>query len=222
MTSLGWLGFIAARVLIVSFVVSAIVVIAGWQRRKQIQGRAGSLASSGYARFELGRTPFAGGMLDLTLVTRAVLARMAPLAASHFVQLEMAVQPGLTVRADERALNEALGDLVANAVRHATCGRVLVDAVRHHGRVQVSVTHDGADVPEAAQEAALRGAERLIALQGGTLQVEGHPPAAGSTVILRLPEPLPPVRAADPPAATPELRHDSAAARDIAAVVWGR
>ncbi|HEY1933898.1 MAG TPA: HAMP domain-containing sensor histidine kinase [Acetobacteraceae bacterium] len=226
MTSVGWFEFVITRLAILSAGVSVIFLAVGWYRREAIMRRQTDHATAPcLPRFELGRTPFSGGMLDVTAEVRAVLARLAPLAASGFVQLEMAVQPELAVRADQRALGQALGDLVTHAIRHAPCGRVLVGGMRHGGRVQISVTDDGAGPPEAEQEAALRDAERLIALQGGTIQVETHPREGGSTVLLRLPEPLPPIRAAAPVAARPAAEQDhhgsSAHASDVAGMVWG-
>jgi signal transduction histidine kinase len=81
-----------------------------------------------------------------------------------------------------------MSDVLDNAIRHSEGGRVLVAAGRHGGRVQIAVLDDGAAVERAEQEAHLRGAERLLALQGGTIEVSVRP-GAGSTVVIRLPEP---------------------------------
>ena len=73
----------------------------------------------------------------------------------------------------------------------------------------------------------MRDAERLIALQGGSIQVERHPHDGGSTVLLRLPEPLPQTRGANGPAVDPAPLRDSRSAssggvvNDVAGMIWG-
>lgn len=227
MTSVGWFELAVIHVAILSAGVSTILLLVAWYRREGILRRGSSVSAAAQVpRFELGRTPFAGDMLDVANEVRTALARLAPVAARAFVQLEMAVQPELAVRADPRALGQALNDLIGNAIAHTPCGHVLVGAMRYSGRVQISVTDDGAGPPEATQEATLRDAERLIALQGGTIQIESHTRQGGSTVLLRLPEPLSHGRAAiqdaNPATTEPEPGKDTAAATDIAGLVWGR
>lgn len=165
------------------------ILIAGWQRRCGWRARAAGMdpAAPRVPRFELSRTPFASGELDVTAELDAVMVQLGPEAARRYVQLEMAVQPELAVRADPRALREVMGDLVANAIRHCPCGRVLVGAERHGGRVQISVTDDGVGPTSEVQEGVLRTAAELVALQGGTFDVQSRP-GAGTTVTVRLPE----------------------------------
>ncbi|MGA3400885.1 MAG: HAMP domain-containing sensor histidine kinase [Acetobacteraceae bacterium] len=138
--------------------------------------------------FGLGRTPFASGVLDVAAEARDVLHQMAGEAAGHLVQLEFAVQPDLLVHADRLALRAVLSELVGNAMRHAPGGRVLLSAIRLGGRVQIAVIDDGDGPAAAVQEAALREMAQLVALQGGTIDVETHS-GEGTTVVVRLPEP---------------------------------
>jgi signal transduction histidine kinase len=138
--------------------------------------------------FVLGPALLAEDQLDLDLELRACVQAHDARAIGQHLRLETAIQPGLTVRADRGALLQAMSDVLDNAIRHSEGGRVLVAAGRHGGRVQIAVLDDGAAVERAEQEAHLRGAERLLALQGGTIEVSVRP-GAGSTVVIRLPEP---------------------------------
>jgi hypothetical protein len=169
---------------LLAFTVSAVLLAAGWQRRRDILTRQGQRNPAN--RFELGQTPFASGVLDLATEARAVLQRFEALAAQHFVDLELAVQPGLKVRADPRVLREILSDLTTHAIEQSSCGRVLLGAVQSGGRVQISVSDAGSGADRATQASRLRPAERLAALQGATMEVDARA-NQGTTVILRLP-----------------------------------
>jgi signal transduction histidine kinase len=128
-------------------------------------------------------------MLDVAAEARSVLGQMAAEAAAHLVQLEFATQANLSVHADRYALRFVLSELVGNAVRHAPGGRVLLSAIRLGGRVQIAVIDDGAGPDAAVQEAELREMAQLVALQGGTIDIEACP-GEGTTVLVRLPEPM--------------------------------
>jgi len=138
---------------------------------------------------DLARMPFASTAIDVATEARDVLARMAAEAAGYLVQLEVAVQPDLSVHADRLALRAVLSQLVGNAMRHAAGGRVLLSAIRLGGRVQIAVIDDGIGPDAAVQESALREVAQLVALQGGTIEVEAQR-GEGTTVLVRLPEPV--------------------------------
>jgi len=220
MTLVGWVDIVLTGVLLSGLTSAVMLVAGGFWRNRVLARQADPFAVAQAPRFALGRTPFSGQMLNVATEVRTVLGQLAPLAAQGFVRLELAVPPELEVRADARALREVLGDLVSNAIRHTPCGHVLVGAMRHGGRVQISVTDDGAGPPEATQAARLRDAERLVALQGGTIDVDVHAPGEGATVRLRFPEPrgataaaMPTMVAGDAPAATNTGRPRFIAAR---------
>ena len=80
---------------------------------------------------------------------------------------------------------------------------MLLGAGRHGGRVQVSVLDDGLPTDRAVQEAELRDAARLVALHGGTLEVNVRA-NAGTTVVIRLPEPAAAPASAPVPASAPQ------------------
>jgi len=167
-----------------ALMVSGTIAVAGWQRRQDLmmRRRAPGLAQT----FELGQTPFESGMLDVAAEARAVLRQLEGQAAKRFVELEMAVQPGLAVRADPGAFRSLLFDLLNCAIGAAPCGRILLAGVHAGHRVQISVTDDGPMADAALRQARLRDAERLAALQGATLRVEART-SQGTTVYLRLP-----------------------------------
>jgi len=137
----------------------------------------------------------AAGHLDLEVELHAVVRAHDAQAIGRHVRLETAVAPGLTVRADPATLRQIVSALLVNAIGHSAGGRVLLGAGRHGGRVRISVLDDGTPVERAEQEANLRDAERLVALQGGSLEITVRP-GAGTIVAVRLPEPAPNATAA--------------------------
>lgn len=175
---------IALPAVLLAVTISALVVMAGWTRRRELLQRQGRPFVAD--RIELGQSPFAAGVLDVTLETTAVMRQFASLAAQRLVALELAVQPGLAVRTDASALREILGDLVSCAIEQSCCGRVLLGAGHIGGRVQITVSDDGAHVDRALRVSQLRPAERLAALQGATMEVDARA-GQGTTVVLRLP-----------------------------------
>ncbi len=130
----------------------------------------------------------AGSMaLAVEQEARSVLQELSPAAREGLVRLEIAVQSGLEVRADPRVYRDVLAGLLRHAIAQAPGGRVLLTAARHGGRVQVAVVDDGAGSDPRAQQSSLRDSERLIALQGGTLEINSRP-GEGTTVVARWPD----------------------------------
>jgi len=223
----GLLGLFAAALLGASTVVCSLVLLHGWRRRqcmlaRDMRPRADPL-SPVILPFALGRTPFVGAMLDLSAEVRDVLERLSGDAAQSLVQLEMAVPPDLWVHTDALALRTVLAALAGRAVRQARGGMVLVSAVRQGGRVQIAVTDDGAGVPAPVQEAALREVAQLVALQGGTLEIDALP-GVGTTVVVRLPEPMlagaAAARLPDGQPAEPAARPRPAVQPEVVEVSW--
>jgi signal transduction histidine kinase len=135
---------------------------------------------------ELGQSTLEAGVLDVVLETTAAMRQFESFAAERYVALELAVQPGLAVRTDARAFREIVGDLVAHAIEHSPCGRVLLGAVHIGGRVEITVSDDAAHADRALRASELRPAERLAALQGATLEIDARP-GQGTIAVLRLP-----------------------------------
>ncbi len=142
---------------------------------------------------------FGSRLLDIEREAMAALRQVGGLAARHRVRLEIAIQPELSVRADPAGFRRALIGLLENAIFQAPGGKVLVGGTRHGGRIQIAVLDDGGGASRPEQAAALRSVEQIVALHGGTLQIENRP-GQGTLVVLRLPEPLaaPAARVADP------------------------
>jgi signal transduction histidine kinase len=174
----------AFPVTLLALTVSAVIVVAGWRRRRSLLDRQGRPFDAG--RIELGRTPFAAGVLEVAAEAMAVMQRFESLAAQRFVALELAVEPELAVHTDAHAFREILGDLVTRAIEQPACERVLLGAARIGGRVQITVSDDGPHADRALRESQLRAAQRLAALQGATMAVDARA-GQGTTVVLRLP-----------------------------------
>ncbi len=185
------LGFFASALLSLSAITCGALLLGGWRRRRYLLARqdGGEPMADAPPAFGLGRTPFAGGELDVAAEARDVLRQMATEAQGRLVQLEFAVQPDLLVHADRHALRAVLSELVGNAMHHAPGGRILLSALRLGGWVQIGVMDDGDGPAASVQEAALRETAELVALQGGTIEVEART-GKGTAVLVRLPEPM--------------------------------
>jgi signal transduction histidine kinase len=91
---------------------------------------------------------------------------------------------------DRDAFRGALAGLVRQAGSQALVSRVLVTAFRLGDLIQVGVTDDGLGFDRfdrRAPQDALRPIERLIALQGRTLEITSWPDQ-GAKVLMRWPE----------------------------------
>jgi len=147
--------------------------------------------------------------LDVEQEVSAALAQLQDVAHRDRVELQMAVQPKLAMWADPCALQQMLIGVVSQAIERAEGTAVLVSAVWHGGRVQVTVMDDGPAGDRAVLIGRLREVGQCAALQGGTLEVECRRPS-GNKVMFRMPGPvsrdaepaeqdlsdLPPIRAA--------------------------
>jgi glucose-6-phosphate-specific signal transduction histidine kinase len=156
------------------------------------------------------KSPFAAATLDVATVVRAALDQMAATPERQLARFHFAVQPNLTVSTDRRAIHEILGALLVNAVHHAPAGCVLLTAIHHGGAVEICVTDDGIGPDRITQEVALRPAQQLLALQGGTLEV-ARSDDGSTTATVRLPgsRPIASLNEAWAPVSVP-----------IAATVW--
>jgi len=115
-----------------------------------------------------------------------VLATLQDAAQRHQVELQVAVQPRLTVWADPCGLRQMLTGMLARAIERTEGGGVLITAAWHGGRVQISVIDDGPATDPRNVAAALRHVEQCAALQGGTLEIESGN-LHGTRVVVRMP-----------------------------------
>jgi PAS domain S-box-containing protein len=156
-----------------------------------------------FLRMSRGR-PAAGGIVDLGEAVGAVQRLIEPTARAHSVRVGVEVAGGaMPVRVDEAELQNALVNLILNAVQ--ACGpggRVGVAVDRHSGRLHVRVEDDGCGI---ALEARNRIFEPFFSLRqggtglglfltlnfarrsGGDITVESEP-GRGSTFELSVPE----------------------------------
>jgi signal transduction histidine kinase len=84
---------------------------------------------------------------------------------------------GLAARIDRDDLAEALGNLVDNAVRHAT-GRIEVSARKDGDRISILVADDGSGIPEERRGEALR--------RGGRLDASGPGAGLGLAIVTEI------------------------------------
>ncbi len=112
--------------------------------------RALSLAESG--QLPLDRQP-----LDLGVLATGMKAAFDPLAETEGIRLELTVEPDLPkVEADEPRMQQVLGNLLSNALRHARQDNssepeVRLEVVAKLGAVQVSVSDNGPGLSPEAQ-----------------------------------------------------------------------
>ncbi len=143
-------------------------------------------------------------------VEEAVAGALAAFAPHRtgVVAVQRIVEPGLTVRADRRALEQVLVNLLENAVKYGGAGkRVWIRGERDGARVLLAVEDEGPGVPPAqrkrvfqefyrgedAATQALPGsglglaiARRLVTAQRGTIRVEARP-GGGARFVVALP-----------------------------------
>jgi hypothetical protein len=124
--------------------------------------------------------------LDVMQEVAGSLAQLRASAQHQQVEFQVSVQPRLAVWADPCALRQMLSGILAQAMERAVGGAVLLSAVWHGGRVQVTVMDDGPASDRAAMAGSLRQVEQCAALQGGTLEIECRSPH-GNRVVLRMP-----------------------------------
>lgn len=188
-----------------------LIGVAAWRNLRlwRAAPAAPEVASEAAAPVRLGN-----GLLAVAPAASAALARVRPEARQRLVRLEMAVSDDVLVRLDAEAFDRILATLLLTAIRAAPAGRVLLTARRHGARVEVAVAGDGGAANRDSLTADLRPADELLALHGGTLEVQCIPDA-GAIFVARLLEPqgtgamrLPPVpqHAPAPPVAAPPPR----------------
>jgi len=164
-----------------------------------------------FAQLDAGMAKAVRERVDVGTVIEASLRSLGGRARERALSLEGAaeIEPGLAVQADERMLRRLLACLLDNAVKFTPQGgTVQVGAGRlPGGKVEVTVRDTGVGIaPELldrvveplfqADGALARGyegtglglaiAQRLVALQQGTMAIESEP-GVGTTVKVRLP-----------------------------------
>jgi signal transduction histidine kinase len=94
------------------------------------------------ARYDRGRLPLRVEELDAGSLLESVVSRFQWRADEASRPLAGEAAPGLTVRGDRLRLEQALGNLVDNALRHGR-GRVTLQAAAVDGKVELAVEDQG-------------------------------------------------------------------------------
>ena len=106
-------------------------------------------------------------MASVARETQTVLTGVSGHARSRFVELQVAVEPGLVVQADPADYRMCLRDLLLAAIGHAS-GGVLITAMRQAGGVEITVLDDGIAVSDAQPDGLASGADDMFVPAGGT------------------------------------------------------
>ena len=99
------------------------------------------------ARYDQGLLPLRREPVDADSLLERVALRFDPLARTAGRPLRIAHTRGAVVNGDEARLEQALDNLVENALVHGA-GTVSLSAVRENGRVELHVTDEGAGMPD--------------------------------------------------------------------------
>jgi two-component system OmpR family sensor kinase len=99
------------------------------------------------ARSDQGRLPISRGHVDAVEILEVVRKRFANRAQDQRVTLTVADAPGVRLDADHVRLEQAVGNLVENALRHGG-KNVQLTAVQRAETVELHVSDDGAGFPE--------------------------------------------------------------------------
>jgi signal transduction histidine kinase len=124
---------------------------------------------------------------DVEPEIRSVLGEAAVATRTQRVRFEIAVQPELALRADRALFRQVLAGLVQQACSQALVGRVLVTASRSGEWIELSVSDDANGADRRTRQNALRPIERLLAQQGGSLELASWSDQ-GTTVLTHWPE----------------------------------
>jgi signal transduction histidine kinase len=161
------------------------------------------------SKLESGAVPLEREPVRANELLRRVAREWTTAAAGRHVRVDVVVKPPeLEVVCDERRLEQVLGNLVANAVRHSPeRGAVVLAAALHDGGVRYEVSDDGPGIPpeeaervferfyrsdrgrsqdEGGSGLGLAIARWIVELHGGTISVESREPH-GCRMVVDLP-----------------------------------
>jgi two-component system, OmpR family, phosphate regulon sensor histidine kinase PhoR len=117
---------------------------------------------------------------DVWPMIETLIDELQPVAASAGVTLVNEVPVELVVRADASALKRVFQNLLANAIKHAPNGQVIVNALQlqEPNRIQFSVRDNGQGIPAERQQ--------IIFEKGETDSVDGVVAGLGLTIVKML------------------------------------
>lgn len=114
------------------------------------------------SKLESGKAAVSVGAVSLGRLLRTLGEEFAPMAAAKGLRL-VVVPCSATVDSDPAYLRRILQNLIGNAIRYTSRGRVLVGARRRGGVVRLEVRDTGPGIPEDAQNDIFREFHRLNA-----------------------------------------------------------
>ncbi|HPY29497.1 MAG TPA: HAMP domain-containing sensor histidine kinase [Verrucomicrobiota bacterium] len=172
-----------------------------------------------FSRIEQGRKQYEFEPTDLVALVEQTVKLMQPYAAEKGVQLKAQIEsPRSEMEVDGRALQQALVNLVDNAIKHSPLNAVVTVALENAapqqqpGTLNLSVTDHGPGIPASEREKIFERFHRLgselrretqgvgiglsivkhiVAAHGGRVRVESKI-GMGSRFTIELPEKIPP------------------------------
>ena len=114
------------------------------------------------SKLESGKAAVSVGAVSLDRLLRTMAEEFAPMAAAKGLRLTV-VPCSATVESDPAYLRRILQNLIGNAIRYTTRGRVLVGVRRRGGVVRLEVWDTGPGIPEDAQNDIFKEFHRLNA-----------------------------------------------------------
>ena len=114
------------------------------------------------SKLESGKAAVSVGAVSLDRLLRTMAEEFAPMAAAKGLGLTV-VPCSATVESDPAYLRRILQNLIGNAIRYTTTGRVLVGVRRRGGVVRLEVWDTGPGIPEDAQNDIFKEFHRLNA-----------------------------------------------------------
>jgi two-component system phosphate regulon sensor histidine kinase PhoR len=160
------------------------------------------------SRVESRRVPLQPGEVDVSKLTKALLADMEPRLKECSLEVSVADRDAVLAWADRRAVDQVLTNLLDNALKYTDPGgRITVEIEGEPEAVRVSVSDTGIGIPpehqdriferfyrvDKARSRSLGGTglglaivKHLVQAMGGEVYVESEP-GRGSTFRLRLP-----------------------------------
>ena len=160
------------------------------------------------AKAEAGAPAGALSPVDVSAVAGDVAELYAPVAEEAGMNIETAIEPGITMAGNRELLGQALVNLIENALKYAGLksdeGRIGISLTHSPGRVRIEVADNGRGIPEPDRERVLQRFVRLepsrteegsglglslvaavTRLHGGSLRLEDNAP--GLRAIMDLP-----------------------------------
>ncbi len=118
------------------------------------------------ARADQGRLPIRAETLDVADILETVAGRFARRAHDAGIPMSVEVPAGLTMRTDRLRVEQALSNLVDNALRHGA-GPVELSALARDGRVELHVRDHGPAFPPELLQSAFERFTRADSGRGG-------------------------------------------------------